>query len=65
VPEGDLVGSGECWILTNGMIVKGTWSKPSTEAITAYTDAAGAPIKLTPGRTWVELPPIGGGTVTG
>lgn len=65
VPEADLVGSGECWVLTNGMIVKGTWSKPSTEAITTYTDAAGAPIKLTPGRTWVELPPIGGATVTG
>jgi hypothetical protein len=52
-------------VLTNGMIVKGTWSKPSTEAVTTYTDAAGAPIKLTPGRTWVELPPIGGATVTG
>ncbi len=65
VPEADLVGSGECWVLTNGMIVKGTWSKPSTEAITTYTDATGAPIKLTPGRTWVELPPIGGATVTG
>src|SRR5258706_2246677 len=63
VPEGDLVGSGECWILTNGMIIQGTWTKPSVEAITAYTDAAGAPIKLTPGRTWVELPPIGGATV--
>jgi len=65
VPEGDLVGTGECWVLTNGMIVKGTWTKPTTEAITTYTDAAGAPIKLTPGHTWVELPPIGGGTVTG
>jgi hypothetical protein len=65
VPEGDLVGSGECWILTNGAIVKGTWTKPTTEAITTYTDAAGAPIKLTPGRTWVELPPVGGAAVTG
>lgn len=65
VPEGDLVGSGECWVLTNGMLIKGTWNKPSVEAIATYTDAAGAPIKLTPGRTWVELPPIGGGTVTG
>jgi len=65
VPEGDLVGSGECWVLTNGMIVKGTWTKPSTDAITTYTDAAGAPIKLTPGRTWVELPPPDGATVTG
>lgn len=65
VPEGDLVGTGECWVLTNGMIVKGTWTKLANEAITAYTDAAGAPIKLTPGRTWVELPPTGGASVTG
>lgn len=65
VPEGDLVGSGECWVLTNGMIVKGTWSKPSTDAITTFVDATGAPIKLSPGRTWVELPPPGGATVTG
>ncbi len=65
VPEGDLVGSGEAWILTNGQIIKGTWTKPSIEAVTTYTDAAGVPIKLTPGRTWVELPPIGGASVTG
>jgi hypothetical protein len=64
VPEGDLVGTGECWVLTNGMIVKGTWTKPTIDAITTYTDAAGAPIKLTPGKTWVELPPIGGASVT-
>jgi Protein of unknown function (DUF3048) N-terminal domain/Protein of unknown function (DUF3048) C-terminal domain len=64
VPQGDLVGSGECWVLTNGMIIKGTWTKPSVSAITTYTDAAGAPIKLTPGRTWVELPPNGGASVS-
>jgi len=62
VPEADLVGSGECWILTNGQLVAGTWSKPAPEAITTYTDAAGAPIGLTPGQTWVELTPIGGAT---
>jgi hypothetical protein len=65
VPEGDLVGSGDCWVLTNGTIVMGTWTKPTIDAITTYTDAAGAPIKLTPGRTWVELPPIGNASVTG
>jgi hypothetical protein len=65
VPEAQLVGSGECWVLTNGTLVKGTWNKTAPEAVTTYTDAAGAPIKLTPGKTWVELAPIGGGTVTG
>jgi hypothetical protein len=65
VPEAQLVGTGECWILTNGVLVKGAWKKTAPEAITTYSDAAGAPIKLTPGHTWVELVPNGGATITG
>ena len=65
VPEAQLVGSGECWVLTNGTLTKGTWTKPSVEAVATYTDAAGVPIKLTPGRTWVELAPNGGASITG
>jgi hypothetical protein len=65
VPEAQLVGSGECWVLTNGVLIKGTWTKATTDAVTTYADAAGAPIKLTPGHTWVELTPNGGAVVTG
>jgi Protein of unknown function (DUF3048) N-terminal domain/Protein of unknown function (DUF3048) C-terminal domain len=65
VPEAQLVGTGTCWVLTNGMLVEGQWTKASPEAVTTYADAAGAPIKLTPGRTWVELTPNGGATITG
>jgi hypothetical protein len=65
VPEAELVGTGTCWILTNGTLVDGNWAKPSPEAIPVYTDKVGTPVKLTPGRTWVALVPIGGGTVTG
>jgi hypothetical protein len=57
VPEGKVVGSGEAWVFTDGKLVKGKWTKPSAEAVTTYTDPAGAPIPLTPGQTWVELPP--------
>jgi hypothetical protein len=64
VPEADLVGTGECWILTNGQLVAGTWSKTAPEAITTYADATGAPIGLTPGQTWVELTPLGGASHT-
>src|SRR4051794_5876019 len=64
VPEGTLIGTGEAWLLTDGHIVKGTWSKPSNGAVTTYTDAAGAPFQLTPGQTWVELPPAGTATVS-
>jgi hypothetical protein len=65
VPEADLVGAGTCWILTNGMMIDGNWAKTAPDATPVYTDKQGNPAKLTPGRTWVELVPIGGGTVTG
>lgn len=62
IPEAALVGEGEAWILTNGGLVTARWSKPTLEAVTAYVDADGNPVELTPGRTWVALPPPGGGT---
>src|SRR5581483_11240277 len=65
IPVGQLVGQGPVWVLTAGNLVEGTWSKPSPEAVTQYTDAAGAPIALTPGRTWVSLVPTDGATITG
>jgi hypothetical protein len=50
-----MVGSGDAWVLSGGKVVKGKWNKPSTDAITTYTDAAGKPIAVAPGRTWIEL----------
>ncbi len=58
-----LVGEGECWVLTNGTMVRGTWSKGAPEAVTAFVDQAGQPIRLTSGRTWVSLVPQGGASV--
>ncbi|MGI9023332.1 MAG: DUF3048 domain-containing protein [Acidimicrobiales bacterium] len=53
------VGTGEAFILSEGMVLQGRWSKSSQSAMTTYTDAAGAPVALPPGRTWVELPATG------
>lgn len=65
VPQAQMVGGGDCWVLTNGAIVQQCrWTKASTVGVIQYTDATGAPIKLTPGRTWVELLPPGGATIT-
>jgi len=55
VEKANTVGSGDAIVVSGGMAVRGKWSKPSASAYTTYTDAAGAPIKLVPGRTWVEL----------
>ena len=59
VVESNVVGSGEAWILSNGRITKGRWSKSSETAATKYTDSAGNPVKLSAGRTWVHFAPVG------
>ena len=59
VPEAELVGEGEVVVLTDGKLIRGRWSRPDAGAVTTYTDGSGAPIRLTPGRTWVELVPPG------
>jgi hypothetical protein len=56
VPEAELVGEGEAWVFTNGKVVRGRWRKSGPEAVTEYLDSSGAPIRLTPGPTWIELP---------
>jgi hypothetical protein len=60
VPEAELVGEGELVVLTDGKLIQGRWSRPDAGAVTA---AAGTPIRLTPGRTWVELVPPGNLTI--
>jgi hypothetical protein len=63
VPEADLVGEGEAWLLSDGKVVKGHWKKADANSVTTFTDANGAPLKLTPGQTWLELPKPGDGSL--
>ncbi|HVF75022.1 MAG TPA: DUF3048 domain-containing protein [Acidimicrobiales bacterium] len=63
VPEADLVGEGEAWVLSDGKVVKGRWKRGAAGEVTQYLDGAGQPIRLTPGRTWVELPIPGNATL--
>jgi hypothetical protein len=65
IPEAQMVGEGDVWVLTGGGdqpagLVQGRWKKPALDAVTTYTDVDGNPILLTPGRTWVVLPTAGG-----
>jgi hypothetical protein len=64
VPEANLIGQGEAWLLSGGAVVKGTWTKSSPTDVTKYADAAGAPLLLAPGQTWVELATPGTATVS-
>ncbi len=59
-PEAVTVGEGEVWVFTGGKLVRGTWKRDDRLKPATLTDEAGNPIRLTPGRTWVELPRPGG-----
>ncbi|HEY4226797.1 MAG TPA: DUF3048 domain-containing protein [Candidatus Limnocylindrales bacterium] len=52
------VGHGEAWISTNGVTIKGTWSKASETAPTLLFGPNGAPITLTAGQTFVQVIPL-------
>jgi hypothetical protein len=59
-PHGELSGEGRAVVLTQGHAVEGTWARPSLEGPLALTGADGEVIELTPGQTFLELPPAGG-----
>ncbi|HAP76145.1 MAG TPA: hypothetical protein DCR14_08695 [Acidimicrobiaceae bacterium] len=54
-PEAQTIGSGEVWVFTQGVLVRGTWSRADRLSPITLSDSSGNPILLTPGRTWVEL----------
>lgn len=53
------IGSGKGFLFQDGKPVKITWTKASRTDLTKITDETGAEVKLNPGQTWVEIPPVG------
>ena len=49
------LGSGKAHVFTAGKVIDGTWSRGENADAWILTDEAGAPITLTPGKTWVAL----------
>jgi hypothetical protein len=49
------IGSGRMVLFRGGRRIAGTWSRPSLEAATSFRDAAGKPLLLAPGGTFVAL----------
>jgi len=49
--------SGTADVFRGGTEIAGTWSRGALGAPTKFMTAAGAPISLQPGQTWVELVP--------
>lgn len=58
-PEDVTVGSNKVWVLRDGKMIRGRWSRPTIAAGLTLTDAHGKTIALSPGRTWIELLPTG------
>ena len=46
-------------VFSNGQMIKGHWAKTDPTLPTAFSDATGAPIAHTAGRTMVEFFPVG------
>jgi hypothetical protein len=61
-PDAQSVGTGKAWVFTAGNMVEGTWTRANRTAPFTLKDASGAIIKLTPGRTFIELPRKGNTT---
>jgi hypothetical protein len=58
-PNVIVVGRGACWVLRDGRVVQGTWERPSIGRVMRLTGPGGQVVPLRPGRTWVELEPVG------
>ncbi len=59
-PHGVTVGDGRALVFTDGHVIEGRWARPSRTDPLVLTTPDGSPIKLSPGQTFIELPPPGG-----
>jgi hypothetical protein len=57
--EAQVTGTGPAWISSNGVTIKGTWKKAGQTAPTSFFDAAGKPVRLTVGQTFIQVMPYG------
>ncbi len=55
----DNIGSGKVMIFQNGIMIEGTWEKPTDTASLAFKDSSGYDIELEPGQTWITAIPDG------
>jgi hypothetical protein len=52
-PTAKTVGSGKAYVFTNGVVYVGSWERTDRLSTYVLRDAAGAVIKLTPGRSFI------------
>jgi hypothetical protein len=54
-PHAVTVGKGTGFVLTDGGLMEMKWERANAETPFTFTDNAGAVIRMTPGRTWIEV----------
>ncbi len=57
------IGSGKAYIFQDGNATEGTWEKASAKSQIIFKDAAGAPLPLNPGQTWITATSIANNVV--
>ncbi|HEX6237999.1 MAG TPA: DUF3048 domain-containing protein [Acidimicrobiales bacterium] len=60
VPHGVVTGRGRVVVLTSGKAIEGTWVRPTLADPLELVTGDGEEIRLSPGQTFIELPPPGG-----
>lgn len=63
VPETTMEGSGRAVLLTADGALETTWTKESRDSTITFEAKDGTPVRVTPGKTWIELVPNGDGAV--
>ena len=53
-----LIGQGDATVLSGGVSIPAHWTRPDKTEPMKLTTAQGAPLRLVPGTTWVELPDV-------
>lgn len=56
--QAQLIGSGSAAVLTGGVAITGTWTRPDKSRPMELRTADGTPLRIVPGSTWVELPDV-------
>lgn len=57
--EAKMTGQGRVLLARGGRVLEGTWRKADRRSPAVYRDAAGKPLVLEPGPTWVLVVPVG------
>ncbi|MGH8899782.1 MAG: DUF3048 C-terminal domain-containing protein, partial [Egibacteraceae bacterium] len=60
-----VLGEGPAVVLRDGLAYDVRWRKASPSSQFEWVTQRGAPLPLTPGRTWIELVPASGSLVVG